>query len=633
MKNLKELRVPIPRHAGITIDRSGKRVLRVLEAPYDPKVHYTRPKRVTIGYLVDDSTTQMRPSKKYADFYTAEWKELTGEEPKPMIKKFGLYTLVEAVNTTNGIIDILRATFENERAHSIVDFAMYSLLFKSSVAADYEARMHNQLVYSGTPLSDSYYSNLFEKKISKEDILNFKKAWANECKEDGVDDVWLCIDGSNDDCDSQGVDIAEPGHNKSGTNKNIVAFTYAVSQTGRPVTFDVYQGGMVDAKAMKSVITFLKETNINVKGVILDRGYCDSGVLKFLNREHLEYVIMVKGHPHGIAEIMDEYARLIRRNPEYLIRGTKLYAVQKACQLFKEYNKEDYLTLFFDNLNSAQRENAFLDDMNAVLEEAESKIAKGEEPKISSKFDKILKVDHTGKTPTIIINPANLKAVLDDKGYSSILTSKKMDPKVVNGMYISRIASEKQYRIFKTDLGYGTIRVHYTPAVYAKFMVGFVSSVIRYEVQEAVKELESKEDVNQLIDEMDRLEMHRINDRYTYVHTENSRIIDLLKKLKTDSQIFDMIITEENDRMEGRQPMLRHRKPGKKKKAAFQKQQKQKAQKRGPKPGFTRGELNADGTPRKKPGPKPGFVRGEFNADGSRRQKPGPKPGSHRAAK
>ena len=56
-------------------------------------------------------------------------------------------------------------------------------------------------------------------------------------------------------------------------------------------------------------------------------------------------------------------------------------------------------------------------------------------------------------------------------------------------------------------------------------------------------------------------------------------------------------------------------------------------QKRGPKSGFTRSEVNADGTPRKKPGPKPGFTRGEFNADGSRRQKPGPKPGSHRAVK
>ena len=632
MNNLKDIRVPIPHHTGITIDRSGRRVLRVLEAPYDAKAHYTRPKRVTIGYLVDDSVTQMRPSKKYADLYVNEWKEHTGEDIKPTIKKLGIYALVEAVNATNGILDVLTTSLGKERAHSLIDFAMYSLLFKSAAAADYEARMHNQLVYSGVPLSDSYYSDLFEKKLSKEDILQFKKAWAMECKKDGVDEVWLCIDGSNDDCDSQGVDIAEPGHNKSGTNKNIVSFTYAVSQTGRPVTFDVYRGGLVDAKAMHSIIAFLKACGIKVKGVILDRGYCNSSALQFLNGEKLQYVIMVKGHPQVVVEIMNEYAGQIRRNPEYLIRGTKLYGVQKACQLFKDYVKQDYLTLFFDNLNAAQREDKFLENMNSAISEAEIKLAKGEEPQIPTKFRDILGVDGKEKKRSIIINTENLKAALDAKGYSCIVTSEEMKPETVNDMYVSRNASEKQYRIFKTDLGYGTVGVYYTPGVYSKFTVGFISSVIRYEVQEAAKALKMKKDVNQLIDEMDKLEMLKINDIYIYSHTENTRTIQLLGKLNTEISIFDVITKEENDRLAGRQPLPRHRKTGPKKTSALTKPNKS-VQKRGPKSGFTRSEVNADGTPRKKPGPKPGFTRGEFNADGSRRQKPGPKPGSHRAVK
>ena len=630
MSKLKDIRVPIPHHTGITIDRSGKRVLRVLEAPYDPKVHYARPKRVTIGYLVDDSVTYMRPSTKYADLYPGEWKEHTGEEAKPIIKKLGIYTLAEAVNATNGIIDVLVASLGKDRAFSLVDFAMYSLLFKSAVVADYESRMHNQLVYSGSPLSDSYYSGLFEKKLPKEDILKFKKAWAMACRNDGVDDVWLCIDGSNDDCESQGVDIAEPGHNKSKTNRNIVAFSYAVTQTGRPVTFDVYKGGLVDAKAMRSIISFLRECSIKVKGVILDRGYCNANALRFLQEEGLQYVIMVKGRPQGVLDIMDEYAEHIRRNPEYLIRGTKLFGVQKACQLFKEYAKQDFLTLFFDGLNAAQREDRFLGNMNAALADAEAKISAGEEPKIPSKFKDILEFD--GKGQSIAINVKNLKEVLDSKGYSCIVTSEKMELKTVNDMYVSRSASEKQYRIFKTDLGYGSVGIYYTPGVYSKFTAGFISSIIRYEIQEAAKSLKIKKDVNQLINEANQLEMLKVNNSYVYSHTENTRTIQLLGKLNMKPSIFDDITKEENDRLAGRQPMPRHRKTGPKKKPSPAKSVKP-AQKRGPKPGFKRSEVNKDGTPRKKPGPKPGFTRGELNADGSRRKKPGPKPGSHRSAK
>ena len=632
MKMFKDVRVPIPHHVGITIDRSGKRVLRVLEAPYDSKVHYTRPKRVTIGYLVDDSVTLMRPSKKYAELYPREWKDHTGETAKPTIKKLGIYALVEAVNATNGIVDVLTSSLGKERANSLLDFAMYSLLFKSSVAADYEARMHNQMVYSGTPMSDSYYSDLFEKNLSKEDILGFKKAWALECKKDGIDEVWLCIDGSNDDCDSQGVDIAEPGQNKSGTNKNIVSFSYAVSQTGCPVTFDVYRGGLVDAKAMRTILSFLKECDIHVKGVILDRGYCSSDVLRFLNNAGLQYVIMVKGRAQGVLDIMDEYADLIRRNPEYLIRGTRLYGVQKACQLFKDYIKQDYLTLFFDNLNAAQREDKFLENMNAALMEAEAKLANGEPPEIPPMFKEILDIVGKGKNSRIIINAGNLKKALDSKGYSCIVTSEQMDPRIVNDMYVSRSASEKQYRIFKTDLGYGKIGVHYTPGVYSKFTAGFISSVIRYEVQEAANSLKLKKDVNQLIAEMDKLEMLKINETYIYAHTESTRTSQLLEQLNTKTSIFDDIVREENERLEGRQPMPRHRKTGPKRKARTSKSTKP-AKRRGPKPGFTRSNVNQDGSPRKKPGPKPGFTRGEFNADGTRRKKPGPKPGSHRTVK
>ena len=51
----REKTVPIPRTKGITINRGdANKVLFVKEAPYDPKVGYSRPRRTTIGYVCND---------------------------------------------------------------------------------------------------------------------------------------------------------------------------------------------------------------------------------------------------------------------------------------------------------------------------------------------------------------------------------------------------------------------------------------------------------------------------------------------------------------------------------------------------------------------------------------------------
>ena len=124
--------------------------------------------------------------------------------------------------------------------------------------------MSNQILYSGKAYSDSSYSDLFERGLTKDQILAFKKKWAMQCKKDGVDGVWLCIDGSNDDCESEGVELAEKGHAKSKRNVEIVSFTYAVTPGGKPVTFDVYRGGLVDAKEMQAAIEMLSETKESI---------------------------------------------------------------------------------------------------------------------------------------------------------------------------------------------------------------------------------------------------------------------------------------------------------------------------------------------------------------------------------
>lgn len=179
----------------------------------------------------------------------------------------------------------------------------------------------------------------------------------------------------------------------------------------------------------------------------------------------------------------------------------------------------------------------------------------------------------------------------------------------------------------KTQLGYGVTRVQYTQGVRARFSVGFIASVIRHEIEQAAKPLDRN--VNQMVQELEKIEAQKINDIYTYTHTETIRQKSFFKALDADLKaLVDESVQFENDRLAGRTPTPRRRKTGPQKGTHHKKYDEQGniiPKKSGVKPGTKRSEINKDGTPRKKPGVKSGTKRGTYNKDGSLRKKPGPK--------
>lgn len=633
-----EKSVPIPKTKGITINRGDRnKVLFVKEAPYDVKLGYTKPKRSTIGYVCDEDVKRMHPTSGYKLIFPSLWEKYFNEKVPAVYKRIGMYATMDAVNGTTGIKDIMDDTFGMNISNSLMDFVMYSMLFHTNAVNNYEPKMRDQILY-GDSYSDSYFSNLFNKKISYDQILSFRKEWALQCNKDGVSDVWLCIDGSNDDCECKGVELAEKGHAKSLRNSNIVSFTYAVTETGRPVTFQAYRGSLVDPKAMKDIISFLKEAGIKIRGVILDRGYCDSRSLDYLISESIPYVIMVKGSPAGYVSLVEQSGKKIKLNAEYLIRGTYLFGIQDKVQLFERYEHEDYLTLFYDYQNGSDRITVLLKKLYAEMERVESSLAKGTVPTVISMFKKILSVSADKKT--LELNTSELQKLLDEKGLYAIVASEEMTPQEVHRLYQARNSSETEYMIVKTQLGYGKIRIHATKGVQSKFLIGFIASCIRYELQNAADYVNRT--TNEVIQEVNMLSMTKVNDSYVPIQGIVGRQETILEKLGSSIHILAQIAKDENDRLAGRHPIPRHRKSGPEKRSVPSKKEQAVPEKQpqpsktsmdhaGPKkPGVKRGtkrnDTNKDGSPRKKPGIPKGFKRGEFNKDGSPRKKPGPKP-------
>lgn len=629
MAVFRHLMVDIPKeHVIIERQNNGKPALikYVIAAPYDRNKGYAKPKRTTIGHQCLNSKTKMHPTSQYAEIYPDSWKKVSNQQVKPIIKRIGIFTAMQAINMKTGIKDIVDSVYGVDKSDGIMDHVMYSIIHHTNETSAITNKMRDELTYVKTPYSDTWYSKLFEKDMTKEQELQLKKLWAMQCKEEGVDSVWLCIDGSNDDCQSKGVELAEKGHAKSHKNIDIVSFTYAVAKNGKPVTFDVYRGGLVDKKAMKSIIDFLNECGISVEGVILDRGYCDSDVIKYLTNAGIDYVIMLKGNSEGYEKIVNEHASEIKMNFAYFVPYTHLFGYQESIQVFKNYDHKDYITLFFDYRNASSRIETLLNNTFKQACIAQKQLDKGNDASIDNKYKDLLSIDP--QSNEITFNTMGLQKEVDKKGLYGIITSREMKPKEVHDLYSCRDASETQYMQVKTQLGYGTIRVHYTQGVRSKFTIGFIASIARYEIELAAKTVNKS--VNQFVTELEKIEAQKINDVYTHTHIENERYKLFFKYFDADlKELVEESVKFENDRLAGRVPVPRKRKTGPKKGSHHKKYDENGnviPKKTGVSKGTKRGKYNKDGSLRKKPGVKKGTKRNDLKKDGTPRKKPGPKP-------
>ncbi len=173
MSVYRDKRVPVPKVVGITINRADRN--RVL---YRPPMSYNKSGKtgapIAIGYICEDSSKMMYPNSNYKHLFSGDWEKYFHEKSEPNYKKFGIYTLFEAINNKTGILDMIDSAF-GDKADAMKDFAMHSIINHSNVAAHFEADMKDYLLFSGSPYSDSTYSDIFEKRIKRSEIIKFKK--------------------------------------------------------------------------------------------------------------------------------------------------------------------------------------------------------------------------------------------------------------------------------------------------------------------------------------------------------------------------------------------------------------------------------------------------------------------------
>ncbi|MBR1685322.1 MAG: transposase [Clostridia bacterium] len=510
-------------------------------------------KRTVIGHATSETT--MHPNETFRALYPDLWNEAYSKkynDPDELLVGVGLYALCLGASTSNGLYRILHDAYGPKFANVIMDYSMFSIISRIDVTQVYPERMKSEVVFSDRIYSDASLGHFFKEDMKPEMHDDFKILWLKEWIARGGKKLWVCIDGSNNDCQMEDSRYAEQGENKSHTHKNIVGYIYAVdSETGEPVTYFVNPGGEVDCQTFQGIITFLTSYKLEIEGVILDRGFCTNDVVQTLKELHLDYVIMVK-EAEGFNTLLDEHGEDIFWNPKYLVDEDKgVFGLSKEVKIWKTHPTRGIMNLYFSAWQGCKKGIELLKKVCEAKRLADKACVDGNKPTFEKKVNKFFDVDEEpdaeGKYHFTVRYDQWMKSLRSQSCFS-MLSSKDYGPQKSYQIYQLRMASETQYRILKSQEGFDTTRVHTDNGMLSKYAICFAASILRYSIMSAC--MKQGVDVNVLLQRTARVSfMRRDNGQYVFVRKSPVDYRKVIGAYGMEMSMFDKFAEDYNHRM------------------------------------------------------------------------------------
>lgn len=531
--------IPIPE--GAYINHNDGRVFLIND---DGNGHS---KRRVIGHATSD--TMMHPNELFRFLFPAEWELYYHEKNFPAHElHVGMYMMTLGIGHKTGLYPILHEIYGPLYANAIMDYAMYSIMDRSNTTQLFSDSMRRQVLFSKEPYSDSWYSDMFHHHMDEDANHQLRLMWINECASRGVSKVWLSIDGSNNDCSISDGDIAENGKAKSHNSGSIVSYIWAVdASSGLPVTYQVNNGSMVDSKAFQKIITVLGGAGISIEGVILDRGFCTHDVITSITSMGYPYILMLKSDTYGHTSIFSEHAEDIRMKVSSVVNEKGLFGIKSHGRIFGNHTDEAYLYLYYDATNSTERSITLIKKVMAAAKEMSIQAAQGKKPSVPKGLGAYLEAPKVNGRYTVITKTEAWQKAVDQKGFHTIACSEDFDPKTVNELYHLRDASEKQFMILKSQLGFDVTRVHNVDSLLGKFAICFVAAILRTEIMNACHTADL--DTNRMLREIDRIALVLMTDgTYSAINNMTDRQKTVLGKLNISADMLGSFADDVNKR-------------------------------------------------------------------------------------
>ena len=308
-------------------------------------------------------------------------------------------------------------------------------------------------------------------------------------------------------------------------------------------------GSTVDSKSFSLIIEFLKSANIEVSGIILDRGFCNHEVITELNKLEYPYVIMLKSNTTTHTEMVKDNAEKIRWRVDKLVNEHGIFGITEEKKLFANHPEKAYTTLFYDGKNGEERSLTLINNVFKAKKAMEESISNGKIPSVSKEMSSYLKVEKDKENRyQVKCNYEEWQHSVDSKGFYSIASSKEMSASEIYDIYYLRDKSEKQFMIMKSQLGFDTTRVHNDQSIESKYTVCFIASIIRAELMNACQRIEA--DINETIARLNRINFVLMVDGvYRAVNDISLKQQAIIDELGLNTSYFKYIAEDVNCRL------------------------------------------------------------------------------------
>ena len=434
----------------------------------------------------------MIPNSNYRKYFLdAELPDELPESVRSACLMIGPYLIIRKVIHYYKLDEKLK-NIVGKNAGLFLDLAAYAIITENNVGQYYpEYAYRHPLFTDGMKVySDSKVSR-FLREIDRDDAIRFLNEW-NEGR-DHREKIYISYDSTNKHCQAGDIQLAEFGHEKERQKKPIYNFSVAYDRNNRlPLFYEEYPGSINDVSQLQFLLEKAAAYGYKSAGFILDRGYFSEPNINFMDRNHYDFLIMVKGCKDLVNQIVlrergtfeDEWEKAI---PFYGVSGTTV----RAC-IFKKDEKERYVHIYYSDYRKA-RERSKLETKIQQHKEFLSSLI-GSDVTVENAYTEFFEpiYYHKGKKDQKLQLIREKKDAISQAiklcGYFAIITSSEMTASEALDLYKSRDCSEKLFRGDKSYLGERAMRVYQDEPLYTKIFIEFVALIVRNKIYTCLKD-------------------------------------------------------------------------------------------------------------------------------------------------
>ena len=556
--------VKIPEEAGkITLNRRGETtyVEYTYDRVYVPEKKYNVAKRTTIGKQSKADPSMMQPNPNFLKYFPEI--ELPGEKSpadRSSCLRVGAWMMIRKVIEEYGLHDMLERII-GEDSGLFLDLVAYSIITENNAGQYYPDYAYNHPLFTEDMriYSDSKVST-FLNSMTIDESVAFLNQW-NESR-DHRERIYISYDSTNKNCQAGDIEIAEFGHAKEDKGVPVINYSIAYDKINRePLFYEEYPGSIVDISQLQYMLEKARGYGYRKAGFILDRGYFSKENIRYMDKCHYDFVIMMKGMKDLVRDLVLENKGKFEDARANSIRDYRVNGITVTRKLFPSDAKNRYFHIFYSsNKYASEREQIEMkiDRMSRILKKMGGLQVRPPE-EYGKYFDFVFY--HEGQEDEKFLYGIEKTDVIDRElslcGYFVIVTSQRMTAREAISLYKSRDGSEKLFRGDKTYLGNKSLRVPSQQAADAKIFVEFVALIVRNRIYTTLKaaldEMDEKPNymtVPAAIRELEKIEMVRqLGNRYRMDHAVTKTQKKILKAFGIDAIYIKATTQKLSDRL------------------------------------------------------------------------------------